>query len=75
MRAAWQSLKMILSGVAVGAAGALVALRVLERSTAGVQSMEATPTFLLMISGLDLLPPFCAEVFVPRHAAQAGSIQ
>ncbi len=61
-----QSLKMILSGVAAGAAGALVALRVLERSAAGVQLMEP-PTFLLMIAVL-IFAAFSAS-FVPARRA------
>jgi putative ABC transport system permease protein len=61
-----QSLQMIVSGVVAGAAGAFVALRMLERSTAGVQSMEPL-TFILMIAIL-ILAAFCAS-FVPARRA------
>jgi ABC-type lipoprotein release transport system permease subunit len=59
---------MILAGVVAGAAGAFVALRVLERSAAGVQSMEPL-TFMLMIVVL-ILAAFCASLVPARRASR-----
>jgi ABC-type antimicrobial peptide transport system permease subunit len=63
-----QSLWMILSGVVAGTAGSFVALRVLERSATGVQSMEPL-TFGLMIAVL-ILAALCASFIPARRASR-----
>ena len=61
-----QSMWMIFVGVGVGIAGALVAGRLLERSVAGVKSLEPL-TFALMVAVLILAALFAS--YVPARRA------
>jgi predicted permease len=62
----WQSLKMIVAGVVVGAIGALVAGRILIRLVQGVRSIETVP-FALMIVVLMAAALFAS--FLPARRA------
>jgi ABC-type antimicrobial peptide transport system permease subunit len=63
-----QSLVMILTGVAVGAAAALAAGRVLQRTVEGMQPTE--PLTLALMIGLLALAALCASFLPARRAGR-----